>query len=524
MRTCLTAFCLIILFLTSNQLLAQHPIEIDSRGRVASIELTHQEYQDYKDTGYNTSSERQALVSEIYETFADDFDFVALVLNETETPPTITSFGTNYGVKNEVQNIGRGVFDNTAAYGSDGKLLSLLQFPRRNLIRNGPSLHEIMHNWGAFGFGQESVSAPGTNLTSFSFNGHWGFTSASNKGQLGGFSRSTLVENGGNSYTVESFGPNANGGNAVPYTQLELYLMGMIPITEVDDYDVFKDITALSIDNANSTFTFTANVRNTYDQAGTETLLGGPRIPSSATAQKDFKMLIVVVTGAPLTQAVWDEVNGYSAFLELDGSDGSSLFNFWEATGGRGTLETGNLINSLPVAFTEFTAEARGKDRVDLRWVTSAENDNDFFALQRSANGVSWTHFGQVNGAGNAENDNYYYYTDEDPLAGVSYYRLLQTDFDGTTTPSPVERVVLDDATSLVAFPQPADNELIVVRNEVSHISLFTVAGQKVMDVATDMNSRRHRLNVDNLQAGSYLMTLLLKDGTQESQMVLIGR
>ena len=71
------------------------------------------------------------------------------------------------------------------------------------------------------------------NITSYPYWGHWGFTGGSTKGQLGGFEQSTLVELEDSSYSVAPFGPFANGGNGVPYNELELYLMGMAPLSSV---------------------------------------------------------------------------------------------------------------------------------------------------------------------------------------------------------------------------------------------------------------------------------------------------
>ena len=83
---------------------------------------------------------------------------------------------------------------------------------KSNYLTQGPALHELMHNWGNY-------ALQTTN------NAHWGFTGGSGWGQLGGFKQSTLIENGNNSYTVNSFGEVANGGNSVKYNELELYLM-----------------------------------------------------------------------------------------------------------------------------------------------------------------------------------------------------------------------------------------------------------------------------------------------------------
>ena len=149
-------------------------------------------------------------------------------------------------------------------------------------LKYGPALHELAHQWANFALPTHSVSSTGTDLTSFLFGSHWGFTGGNTRGQLGGFEQNTLVENGQNSYSVSEFGTFANGGNGVPYNDLELYLMGMLPISEIADFDMFTNITALDI--VSSTFNFNAEDRTTFTPQSLEDLLG-QREPSFENSQ-----------------------------------------------------------------------------------------------------------------------------------------------------------------------------------------------------------------------------------------------
>lgn len=59
------------------------------------------------------------------------------------------------------------------------------------------------------------------------------------------------------------------------------------------------------------------------------------------------------------------------------------------------------------------------------------KKNNDFFTIERSVDGVNFEEIGKVSGNGNSSKINNYKLTDFEPLKGVSYYRLKQTDFDG---------------------------------------------------------------------------------------------
>jgi hypothetical protein len=338
-------FLNLFLLLSINSFSQTHTIEIHPNGRVASILMTPAEYNSWiSNDDFNNSTISEPLISDIYQKFEDDFDFIFLILNEATQPSNLNYAGQLNRVSNTIEGTGVPVFDDSSNFGSAGKLKSLMQLTQINFLLDGPTSHEILHNWGNFVIPSEAVSDFGTNLTSFPLGGHWGFTGGNTKGQLGGFDQNTLVDNGNGSYTLDSFGLNANGGNSVPYNDIELYLMGMIPLSEVAAFDGFTTITSIA-DNGNDTWTLEATKTN-YTPASLNTLLEN-RVPSSTTAQKDFKALVIVITDAPLTTDEWDLLDFQAELYSRNSDDGfSTLYNFWEATNGLGTIEMNNLESS----------------------------------------------------------------------------------------------------------------------------------------------------------------------------------
>lgn len=78
----------------------------------------------------------------------------------------------------------------------------------------------------------------------------------------------------------------------------------------------------------------------------------------------------------------------------------------------------------LPVELLSFTGS---KGNV-LTWVIESENDCDYYTVERSVNGTEWTEIAQAN----AVNANSYSVKDYDYQNVINYYRLSQTDLDGT--------------------------------------------------------------------------------------------
>lgn len=135
-------------------------------------------------------------------------------------------------------------------------------------------------------------------------------------------------------------------------------------------------------------------------------------------------------------------------------------------------------VNSpLPVELVNFSARVV-PEGIQLDWTTASELNNDFFTVERSASGEDFTSVGKVNGQGTTSNKNAYTLTDTYPLYGKSYYRLRQTDFDGTFTYSSIISVVYDGPTTAVmqVYPNPSNGREINIEllglDEAENISV----------------------------------------------------
>ncbi|MCB0636557.1 MAG: T9SS type A sorting domain-containing protein, partial [Lewinella sp.] len=151
------------------------------------------------------------------------------------------------------------------------------------------------------------------------------------------------------------------------------------------------------------------------------------------------------------------------------------------------TCEDVILTAALPVSWLSFAATAEA-DAVYLRWQTSAEEDNDYFAVEWSTDGRSFTEIGQVKGAGTIAEVQAYDYPHRPPVAGAQYYRLRQVDFDGTVDYSPVRRV---DWGRLRAdwqvFPNPATDQITLqppypLAGETVICRIFDSQGRLLLD------------------------------------------
>ena len=120
--------------------------------------------------------------------------------------------------------------------------------------------------------------------------------------------------------------------------------------------------------------------------------------------------------------------------------------------------QTINLSPLLPVELYSYEVKLND-NKVGINWTTASEVDNDYFIVERSDDAYHFEEVGREEGKGFSESFQYYSMTDYFPYKGISYYRLKQVDFDGTTTNFDIKTVdnknEYSDKHSLSVFPNP---------------------------------------------------------------------
>ncbi|MBD3639059.1 MAG: T9SS type A sorting domain-containing protein [Crocinitomicaceae bacterium] len=172
--------------------------------------------------------------------------------------------------------------------------------------------------------------------------------------------------------------------------------------------------------------------------------------------------------------------------------------------------------SQLPIELLYFTAKLNDNTRkADLHWATASEIDNDYFTVERSANGEDWIEILQVDGAGNSSVQLEYFEVDAQPLIyGDSYYQLKQTDFDGDFSYSPIVRLSSDGTTEFIMYPNPVDQDDQVVltfpdntRNPVE-VVIYSIEGKLIYQATYDI-SDSYQIILDvgvEFQSGMYLV------------------
>ncbi len=164
----------------------------------------------------------------------------------------------------------------------------------------------------------------------------------------------------------------------------------------------------------------------------------------------------------------------------------------------------------LPIVLLEFTARLY-EDRVLLYWQTASEQNNDYMAVERSADGRTFVEIGRVRGAGNSDQPLSYSLWDDSPHKGINYYRLRQVDFDGKTSYSGVVSVWLAGQPGQLSLaPNPAKDQLQILGLDGKTVTRLEVvnAGGQVMNIPWNNAASFESLNIGDLSPGLYFIRL----------------
>lgn len=310
------------------------------------------------------SADMRPAVRRLYQRFGDAFDFVDVVF---DTATIANRF--HFAVKNEVRGIGLNPLDNSSQYGSAGRLLGVSVFPIHSFFdgADGGHSHELGHQW--INFLPLPVLAAGTP--------HWPVSSLAS-GTMG---LSIPGSGAGGDYncTLTPVAAGLQMGQAPAprvFKDLDLYLMGLLPSSQVATHYVFANqSTAASVP---CTGTLPYGMFNAITINDVIALAGARNPPYPA--KTDFTVAVIVVSDALLSpegMALYDwfarRAEARDAVQAHVGLVTVPSAPFYLQTGTRATLAS--RIANLPLTIVEYYNAAL--DHYFITWLANEMNDLD---------------------------------------------------------------------------------------------------------------------------------------------------
>lgn len=175
--------------------------------------------------------------------------------------------------------------------------------------------------------------------------------------------------------------------------------------------------------------------------------------------------------------------------------------------------------DALPITLISFTANNEDNERIVLNWTTAQEVNNAFYTIERSTDAIEFEAIGFMDGAGNSDDLIDYIFTDTAPLTGQAFYRLKQTDRNGTFEYSELLSVFLEkpeQAASYKVFPNPvgAGKTLTIARLNAStdqgtfQYQVLSMNGLSIMSGSSKAKDSQVSLDTSSLSSGMYLLRI----------------
>lgn len=280
-----------------------------------------------------------AITQRFYATWGDDFDEI-VVFTTFDDNAAQGALAYEISTRQNIKNIGRELFDDSAMWGASGHLLAFVnmmrwdQFETVDIPSTDPRSElfstlgqEFAHAWVAFlqyqnAQGQPSSSMLGRDLA------HWSSTLQADASVIDG---NRIVDNGDGTFTIAE--------TMARYSPLDQYAMGLIPASAVPPFFIVNGATTASgtaiagADLIPVGATFKGTRENiTIDQVVAAT---GPRMPSDAQSPHGFRVAFVLLT-SPVQRAA--DVLDAARTLDQVRKTWETVFS--DYTAGHGTMCT----------------------------------------------------------------------------------------------------------------------------------------------------------------------------------------
>ena len=260
-------------------------------GNVTIMECTGN-YDAKNPDGSINDKPRQAIATEYFKTHGD-LDFLVMLSTFDFALPEAGAQGFYLEVKNDIQGIGKTLFDNSTLFGSTGMLQGTIDLGNATGLAANPYgtklddtvttlNHELMHRFGAYVRFKNPDGTLNTGMLGKD-SAHWSY----------------LLDTQGSLMYGNGWKDNGNGtftstAKQSVYSPLDLYLMGMTAKEQVPPMLLINNpaVDPTQLPHLGDTISGTAKTVTIDDIIAAE----GTRVPDAASSQKKFNVGFVLLT------------------------------------------------------------------------------------------------------------------------------------------------------------------------------------------------------------------------------------
>ena len=130
----------------------------------------------------------------------------------------------------------------------------------------------------------------------------------------------------------------------------------------------------------------------------------------------------------------------------------------------------------LPIELSYFIVSQDGEN-ILFEWETETETNNDYFTIEQSIDGVRFCEVARIAGAGTTSASNYYEYSLPVSFAGMAYFRLKQTDYNGDYSYSDVQTIYIGNSEYIRLYPTIA-TDFITIEGDYESVKFSDAQGK----------------------------------------------
>ena len=165
-----------------------------------------------------------------------------------------------------------------------------------------------------------------------------------------------------------------------------------------------------------------------------------------------------------------------------------------------------------------------------VKWTTISENNNQYFSIERSADGTHYTDIGKVLSLGNTAYGFSYQFVDTKPAIGKNFYRIRMVDISVRNKYSDIKVVQVNDnkPVEFSVFPNPAVNAVTLKLNakdkEELKVEIYDFTGNKVVTKTSVVQNQKIELDIESLKTGLYAIVAITSIGMQYTSKLVITK
>lgn len=178
----------------------------------------------------------------------------------------------------------------------------------------------------------------------------------------------------------------------------------------------------------------------------------------------------------------------------------------------------GTNASVLPVELIGFEVR-KTNNTIEISWTTASETNNDYFELEKSTDGINFFSIAIIKGQGVSKSTNKYNTEDYGQTYGITYYRLKQTDFDGSFSYSNIIYIENNNYDLYSVSPNPSNDGIFKLNNKTNQtikVNVISQLGTIVYSEYTDAV-----INLSFLEKGTYTIVIVSEKNIQTQKIII---